>query len=196
MFIKAKKSISLSFFKRYLLGLVLFLYIKICLLILLILFLCIFATVNASCLFENFPSFSFESHDGTFINNESIKDKDIKIIIYGSPDALNNNRKQLDIVLDWLKTSNKTKHLLYTIDFSSYPKMIRGIIKNQMKKNSKDLDIMIYADWNGTFNQHFQLEKSQVHLFLLLEKSSVNHYELFSFSTAEKTLNKLSKITW
>src|SRR6056297_2210055 len=115
-------------------------------LILLIFFSCIFSNLYAEYFVTSFPSFSLESYDGTVINNNTIQNMDIKLIIYGTPDALSNNRKQLDLVLEWLKSNNQTKKLLYTIDFSSYPKMIRGIIKNQMNKNSKELDIMIYAD--------------------------------------------------
>ena len=193
MFIKVKKTISLSFFKGYLLGLIFFLYIKIRLLILLIFLLCIFSTVNAGCLFEDFPSFSFESHDGTLINKDCIKNMDIEIIIYGTPEALSNNRKQLDSVLEFLKSADKANIILYTINFSSYPRLIRGIIKNQMQNNSQELGINIYADWDGLYKKHFELDTKKVSFFLLDNDGLI--CKKFYFQDATDTLSKINENT-
>jgi len=160
-------------------------------LIALIIFLCIYGFLLAETVGANFPLFSFESHDGTLINNKTIQDMDIKIIIYGNPDALSNNRKQLDLVLEWLKSNNKTSQLLYTINFSSYPRLIRGIIKNQIQKNSQEFGINIYADWDAVFNKHFKLDTTKVTFFLLNDGGLI--YESFSFLDATNTLSKISE---
>src|SRR6056297_1223968 len=98
-------------------------------------FILMFFVVNTFALNseETFPSFKFESYDGTKIDNDAILKLQIKLIIYGTPNALSENRTQLDQILEYLKTSKCLDQLLYTINFSSYPRLIRGIIKGQMK---------------------------------------------------------------
>lgn len=98
--------------------------------IMLFLFSIIFVYAND----DTLPKFSFEAFDGNSITNENVQKFGIQIILYGSPDALSNNRKQLDLVLEWFRSTEKINQLLYTVNFSSYPKLIRGLIKTQMKK--------------------------------------------------------------
>jgi len=120
---------------------------------------------------------------------------DIEIIIYGTPEALSNNRKQLDSVLEFLKSAEKTNMLLYTINFSSYPRLIRGIIKNQMQNNSQELGINIYADWDGVYKKHFELDPKKVTFFLLDNDGLI--CKKFYFQDSTDTLSKINEnISW
>ncbi|MFP4461761.1 MAG: hypothetical protein ACOC34_02665 [Thermotogota bacterium] len=56
---------------------------------------------------DTLPTFSFESYDGAVINHENILNTRVSLILYGTPDALTNNRKHLDLVLEWVKLTDK-----------------------------------------------------------------------------------------
>ena len=126
------------------------------------------------------------------MEQEALSNLGIRLIIYGSPDALTTNRTQLDLILEHLKKMNRTDQLLYTINFSSYPRFIRSIIKGQMKSNSEEVGIRIYADWDGVLSSHFNLDNSQVSFFLIEDIGVIQ--ERFYFNDALTALDILAKI--
>ncbi len=133
-----------------------------------------------------FPPFEFESFDGSTITQSALTTLNITLIIYGNPDALTNNRAQLDLILEHIKTEGKADQLLYTINFASYPRLIRGIIKNQMKNNARKLGINIYADWDGMLCNHYQLDTNLVAFFLITEDGMIPDW--FYFKNAQDAL--------
>ncbi len=142
----------------------------------------------------SFPSFIFEAYDGTVIEKDSLHNSGIKLVIYGTPDALTSNRTQLDQILEHLKLTKQTDKLLYTINFSAYPRLLRGIIKAQMEDNAGELGITIYADWKGILCEYFELDRSQVIFFLI--DTIGNIQERFYFKNSENGLKRLNMMAW
>ena len=177
MRIKTTQPLWLSLYRGYLLGFFfLFFFVNV---------------VEANQTIRSLPVFEFESFDGSKMTELSIQDKGIQLIIYGSPDALTQNRVQLDLVLDHIRSADKTDQLLYTINFSSYPRLIRGIIKSQMKNNSNQLGINIFADWDGVWCTHYHLDSSFVSVFLICENTNVCNW--FYFKDAKETLTQIEE---
>ena len=155
-------------------------------LLVLVFFICFIGVVEANQTIQTLPAFEFESFDGSTITQSALTTLNITLIIYGNPDALTNNRAQLDLILEHIKTEGKADQLLYTINFASYPRLIRGIIKNQMKNNARKLGINIYADWDGMLCNHYQLDTNLVAFFLIMEDGMIPDW--FYFKNAQDAL--------
>jgi len=97
----------------------------------------------------NFPDFTCESSKGETITEDYIRANDIRIIIYGTPKSLKRNRDKLDRILACIQTMHLDEQLLYIVNFSNFPGILRNQIKRNMEQNSIELGIKIYADWNG-----------------------------------------------
>ncbi len=119
---------------------------------------------------DSLNSFSCESASGNIITEEFLKSENIKYMIYGNPNSLENFRKTLDSILDIIREKDQIDSLMYIVDFRGYPGILNHFIKENLKSNEKQMGIRIYADWSGKISLNQSFEDDKVY-FLILDSS-------------------------
>jgi len=154
----------------------------------------LFTSLSGNQEIENFPDFICESSKGEMISEDYLRANNIRIIIYGTPKALKKNRNDLDRVLELIKSIKLEDQLLYIVNFSSFPKILKNQIKRTMGQNSIALGVKIYAEWNGSiykgFSQSFREE--EVSVFLIGKDYEIE--ERMTDLSSENTIEKIIEI--
>jgi hypothetical protein len=149
-------------------------------------------TFSGFCCFSaQIPDIIIEDTSRKIEIKECIALKSLNYIVYGTPDSLEKNRKELDKVLEFLENNDALDTMLYLVDFRGYMGILHPMIKSRLKKESSERGLIIFADFKGDLRTFLKSDDETILFIILNEVETIR--DVYKLKDSNDIINAISK---